>query len=202
MAETSVEAKRMAREAEEWAKKQKLLEMSEISLVLRSYDDIFSDFDPRPIERRSLSDDFLVELRHAVKEKKAGVIEVNFLIPLEQRKTDKEAKIKKRLKEHFRKHYEDTNKEIAHVRKKGVSLVVIGFALSIVGAFFVIPSESLVSGTWIQAAQRILTILIEPAAWFTIWTGFEEIFTTWKDMEPDLEFHHKMSKTEVNFTGY
>lgn len=202
MPEFNESSKKLARETEAWAEKQKLLQMSEISLVLHSYDDIFSDFDPRPMDRRSLSDDFLVEMQHAVKEKKAGVIEVNFLIPLEQRKTEKENIIKKRLKEHFRKHYELTNKEISMVRKRGAMLAAIGFGLAIVGAFFFVPNGPLAQGALAQAVQRILIVLIEPASWFTIWTGFEEIFTTWKDMEPDLEFHHKMSRTEINFTGY
>lgn len=202
MPEITESAKKLARETEAWAEKQKLLQMSEISLVPHSYDDIFSDFDPRPVDRRSLSDDFLVEMQHAVKEKKTGVIEVNFLIPLELRKTEKENVIRKRLKEYFRKHYELTNKEISLVRKRGVTLTVIGFTLAIVGAIFLVPEGVLATGVWTQLVQKILLVLIEPAAWFTIWTGFEEIFTTWREMQPDLEFHHKMSKTEINFTGY
>ena len=47
MADTSEYAKKIAKDAEEWASKQKFLQMSEISIVLESYDSIFSDFDPR-----------------------------------------------------------------------------------------------------------------------------------------------------------
>ena len=36
------------------SEKQKLLEISEISLLLDSYDDIFSDFDQRPYAQRAL----------------------------------------------------------------------------------------------------------------------------------------------------
>lgn len=42
---------------------EKILEMSEISIWLDNYDDIFSDFDPRPYSQRSLSDDFLAEAK-------------------------------------------------------------------------------------------------------------------------------------------
>ena len=34
-----------------------------ISIVLDSYDDLFSDFDPRPYRIRALSDDFLLECK-------------------------------------------------------------------------------------------------------------------------------------------
>ena len=96
MAEVIDPTKKIVHEAEEWAAKQKLLQMSEISLVLDSYDDIFSDFDPRTLDKRALSDDLMIEIRKATREKKSGVIEVNFLIPLEQQKAEKEAAIKKR----------------------------------------------------------------------------------------------------------
>ena len=33
-----------------------------VSLVLESYNDIFSDFDPRNYSERALSDDFLIEI--------------------------------------------------------------------------------------------------------------------------------------------
>src|SRR5690349_704077 len=40
-----------------------LLIKSELSIWLDTYDDIFSDFDPRPLNERALSDDFLSEAR-------------------------------------------------------------------------------------------------------------------------------------------
>ena len=43
--------------------KQKILEMSEISLILDTYDDMFSSFDPRPYSQRALSEDFLSEAK-------------------------------------------------------------------------------------------------------------------------------------------
>ncbi|MCX6804345.1 MAG: hypothetical protein NTY48_07325 [Candidatus Diapherotrites archaeon] len=193
--------KLIAREADDWIKKQKLLQMSEISLILDTYDDIFSDFDPRPLERRTLSDDFLIEMKNAAREKKDGVIELNFLIPSEQRNSDKEQKIHKRLREHFKKHYDQVQKEIYEVKKHGVRMSAIGFLIAIVGAMLVIPAEGNPLGI-LNAVQRIMLVLIEPAAWFLIWTGFDKIFTTWKEREPDLEFYRKMIKSELNFTGY
>lgn len=65
--------------------KEKLLKLSEICLILDTYDDIFSDFDPRPYDERGLSDDFLSEARKAVKKKPSETIELKFLIPANKR---------------------------------------------------------------------------------------------------------------------
>ena len=41
--------------------KQSLLKLGEISILLDSYDDIFSDFDPSHYSERTLFDDFIVQ---------------------------------------------------------------------------------------------------------------------------------------------
>jgi len=196
MVETTSSAKKLANEAVDWATKQKLLQLSEISLVLDTYDDIFSDFDPRSYDNRSLSDDFLVEIKRATREKKSGVIELNFLVPLEKRREDTEAKIRKRLRDYFKKHYELTKKEIDTIRSKGAIMICLGLILSVIAAVFVYPNESS------NILNNIILVLIEPAAWFTIWEGANRFFYTWKVMEPDLEFFRKMIKCEISFTAY
>jgi len=189
-------SKKIAREAEEWAAKQKLLQLSEVSLVLDTYDDIFSDFDPRTFDKRALSDDFLVEIKKATREKKSGIIELNFLIPLEKKKEETEAKIRKRLRDHFKRHYDLTKKEIDSVRGGGMLMVAVGLVLSIIAAVFVYPNESN------NIVNNIILVLIEPAAWFTIWEGANKVFDTWKELKPDLEFYRKMAKCEISFTAY
>ena len=89
--------------------KQELLAKSEISLILDTYDDIFSDFDPRPYEERALSDDFLLEAKKASRDKATGTIELIFMMPAGKRDTHKESLIKRRLRDHFRKHYISLN---------------------------------------------------------------------------------------------
>ena len=170
--------------------------MSEISLILDTYDDIFSDFDPRTLDKRALSDDFLIEIKRATKEKKFGVIELNFLIPLEQQKEAKEEMIKKRLHEHFRRHYELVKKEIDSVRHNGSLMIFVGLVLSILAAIFVYPNESH------NILKNIILVLIEPAAWFTVWEGANKVFDTWKEQLPELEFYKKMIKCEITFTAY
>lgn len=182
--------------------KQKLLQMSEISIVLRSYDDLFSDFDPRTYDRRGLSEDFLSEIRRAAREKRGGSFEVNFLIPTEQRKSATESIIRKRLHEYFGRHYELVKKEIQSMRKSGAIISGFGFILGIFATFLMVPVDCSSTMGVVELIYRLATVLIEPASWFTIWTGLDKIFTTWKHLEPDLIFYKKMSRSEISFTGY
>ncbi len=196
MVELSESARKMAKEAEEWAEKQKLLHMSEISIILESYDSIFSDFDPRTYAQRSLSVDFLTEIKRATRENKSGVIELNLLIPVEKKNDEVEAKVRKRLHEYFRKHYDITKREVDAVRSKGAIMIGVGLSLSMVAAVFVYPTGST------NILNNIILVLIEPAAWFTIWEGANKVFDTWRVLEPDLEFFRKMIKSEITFTRY
>ncbi len=191
-----------SKERESFNEKQKLLQMSEISIVLRSYDDLFSDFDPRTYDKRGLSDDFLAEIRRAAKEKRGGSVEVNFLIPTEQRKNETEQMVRKRLHEYFNRHHDLIKKEIFSMRKSGAIISGFGFILGILGAFLIIPTDYTSTIGIIEITHKLALVLIEPASWFTIWTGLDKIFTTWKHLEPDLEFYRKMSHSEINFTGY
>src|SRR3989344_8520573 len=81
-----------------------------ISLILDSYDDIFSDFDPRDYSEKSLSDDFLVECKKAAIDKN-DKLELRFLVPKQKRNLIEEVLIKKRLKEHFQKHFKEKKEE-------------------------------------------------------------------------------------------
>ena len=65
--------------------RKRLLQMSEISLWLDTYDDIFSDFDPRPYSQREMSEDFLKEISRRYLEGKHGRFEVHFTIPSSER---------------------------------------------------------------------------------------------------------------------
>ncbi len=170
----------------------RLLQMSEISLWLDTYDDIFSDFDPRPYSQRALSDDFLSEAKKASKEKTSGRIELIFLLPTEKRNTELEAIIRRRLHEHFRKHYNMLEEEVRKVRNNGI--------LTALGGFFLMLIASYVS--WKRADSlffNMLLILIEPAGWFITWFGLDQVFYTSKQKKPDVDFYGKMAKCDIEF---
>ena len=57
-----------------------------ISLILESYTDIFSDFDPRPYDQRTLSDDFLLECKKAVRRKNKTISDLNCFFSFQKSK--------------------------------------------------------------------------------------------------------------------
>src|SRR3989344_7409018 len=109
--------------------KQKLLKMSEISLWLDHYDDIFSDFDPRPYSQRALSIDFLDEVKRASKDKPLEALELKFLVPKDKREVSREFIIKKRLRDHFKKHIDLLSKEKKDTINQGAIFIALGTVL-------------------------------------------------------------------------
>ena len=174
--------------------KQTLLAQSEITLLLNSYDDIFSDFDPRPYSRRAVSDDFLAEAKRAARDKD-GHIELRFLIPQHQRKIDHETAIKLRLRAHFKHHNELEEIEMAKTKRNGWLMAIAGILMIIAATYLSSLESSLI---WIH----FLIILLEPGGWFTAWTGLDQLYYTAKEKKPDYDFYHKMTKANIFFTPY
>jgi hypothetical protein len=168
---------------------------SEISLWLDNYGDLFSDFDPRPYSNRSLSQDFLDELRRATRNIEAGEFHVKLLAPTALRKPADEVVIRKRLKDHFKKHFLVVKKEHQKLIRKGIILAVLGF-LFMLGATFVghYGKETLL--------VTFLTVILEPGGWFMMWYGMDQIFYFGKEKKPEYEFYEKMDKADIKFDSY
>src|SRR5580692_8730104 len=111
--------------------KKELLSKSELSIWLDDYDDVFSDFDSRPLTERSLSDDFLAEVRKMVREKPTGSVELKLLIPSDKQKKEIEAAVIKNLHTHFRHSAVTIQNEITSTRRRGIRFAIIGFLLMI-----------------------------------------------------------------------
>ena len=163
-----------------------------ISLILDNYDDIFSDFDPRPYTVRALSDDFLNECKKAIADK-GNQIELRFLLPKKERNKDDEQGIKKRLRHHFQKHYFEKHREIRKIRTNGILWFFLGAII-------------MSAGTFLYKMQgfffNFLFILAEPSGWFFFWEGLGKIFITSKTKLPDYIFYKKMSNAEIIFSDY
>jgi hypothetical protein len=174
--------------------RRELLKKGEVSLWIDNYDDIFSDFDPRPYSQRALSDDFLYEAKKMARSAKEGNMQLRFLAPRNLRKSQQEQLIKKRLHEHFEFHHRRILNETKGTVKSGVILALLGFALMAMAAYLAHEYDAF----WSIA----IIVLFEPAGWFTVWYGFEKIFYTAKERGADLEFYARMSKAEIVFDSY
>jgi hypothetical protein len=174
---------------------QELLRRSEISLILDTYEDIFSDFDPRPFSQRALSDDFLLAAKKASKELKTG-IQLKFMIPKFLRNSSEESLIKKRLRDHFRKHADEKKKEREGILKQGLYFAISGIVLMFIASIilFQTSERSIISS--------FLVVFLEPAGWFLFWEGLNLVIFESKEKKPDLDFYEKMARCEVEFIDY
>ncbi len=170
-----------------------------ISLVLDSYDNLFSDFDPRPYSEKGLSDDFLIECRKALRQRE-DITELRLLIPASKRHGQDEPVIKKRLKEHFRKHFILEQKEIGKIKKEGMVWFFIGSVILMISTFlyeYEGPINPILKFAW-----DFLVIISQPAGWFTMWEGLNKIFVYPQDHSPDYTFYKKMSEANIYFLNY
>jgi len=164
-----------------------------IALILDSYEDIFSDFDPRPFSQKALSDDFLSECRRASRDKQEMGLELRLFVPKNKRVASEEIMIKKRLKNHFQKHYLEKIEELNSVKKHGLLWLILG-------------ALALLLSTSIEKYQNFLIdflfIVSQPAGWFLMWSGLEEIFISSKTKKPEIDFYKKMASAKIIFYAY
>jgi len=175
--------------------KKELLDESEISIILDSYDDIFSDFDPRTYAIREISDDFIQEAKKAMKVKAPGKVELKFLVPARQRSFPDEAIVKKRIKEYAKHMLEQTSKEIKIIKKQAGWMILIGALVGVAATLI----DAYVISSILKSASLIL---LEPASWFLIWSGFDRFFFFTSAKQPDHEFYKRMNNMDISFTGY
>ncbi len=161
----------------------------EIPLILDSYEDIFSDFDPRNFSQKALSGDFLLECKKASVDKKK--IELKLFVPRKKRNLKEETKIKRRLKEHFKKHAKEKKTEIRKLRLEGIFWAVLGSVMMTISAFFFTTPRSFF--------QHLVAVLVQPAGWFFLWEGLAKILITPKEKMPDYFFYKKMANSEISF---
>ncbi len=165
---------------------------SSISLALDDYEDLFSDFDPRPYSERSLSEDFLYELRRASLNKEEKSLVLTMLLPKEKRNAANEKTILERLRSHFRRHHRLLAEKQQKRRRTGAWMIALGIVFMFVATYILD-----------ELKQNLLTafvvVLLEPAGWFTFWEGLSLIVFAAKEEEPELVFYRKMSGAKINF---
>lgn len=160
---------------------------TEIILQLDHYDDVFSDFDPRPLSKRALSTDFLEEIKRAIYDREDNGVDLALLIPSNLRNEENESVIIERLSAHFKRHFDIEKKEKQKVLKRGISMVVAGIIFMLIASFLVFE------GSEKTLLTSFLVVFLEPAAWFLLWEGMDQIIFNSKDIDPRLEFYRKMS---------
>ena len=163
-----------------------------ISIWLDTYDDIFSDFDPRPYRQRALSDDLLTEIRKLCHEKKTGIEEFHLLLPHALRNEEIELVIIKRLEEHFKVNHALYQRELIHARAKGGAFILAGIILILLASYISVKDSK-------QFYMHLLFVISEPAGWFSIWSGLDIFFFTSRQDKKELGFYSKLSQSQISF---
>ncbi|MFL5752226.1 MAG: hypothetical protein ACJ76F_02370 [Bacteroidia bacterium] len=164
----------------------------DISIWLDTYDDIFSDFDPRPLSDRNISDDFLYEVKKVASESDSFISELKLLLPEKNRDQKTESIITKRLHTFFLKkqaHYLNKRKE---ERRLNLLFVAAGTVLMTCAGLF----SSRQSGNWLM---HVLLVIVEPAGWFLVWTGMENLINTSRRERSEINFYSKLSHSRITF---
>ena len=168
-------------------------DIQEISIAIDSWDDIFSDFDPSPLEQRILSEDFLSELKKRYRETQRGNFIITIYAPMFLKDDLTERIVIKRLKQYFKLRHLSTRKEINDARRKGIIFVVFGILfLSVLTLIAFFKMLSLL-------AIELLGIILMPLGWFGIWEGFSRIIEPSPLIKQDLELFGKLTKAVFKF---
>ncbi|MBI4947533.1 MAG: hypothetical protein HY840_14165 [Bacteroidetes bacterium] len=165
-----------------------------ISIWIDTYDDIFSDFDPRSFSERNISDDFLNELRKVSHEDSFHINELRLLVPETSRNQESENIISKHLHAFFRKNAHAYQEQVKQLREKGFSFVLISVFLLIAASYISsLKSENIILHT--------LLVLLEPSGWFFIWRGLDHLISSSRDEAPELDFYNKIAKSKIAFVS-
>jgi len=167
----------------------------QISIWLDSYNDIFSDFDPRPYSGRILSDDFIAELKKVSREEEFNISELRLLLHEQNRKQEFEPTIIKRIHTYFHDGNSYLTSRMKKIRTRAILLSLGGMLLILLASYI----SALQSDKFYM---KVLFVLFEPSGWFFVWTGMDDLFFGSRKRKGDLDFLSKMTKTKIVFASF
>jgi hypothetical protein len=172
---------------------QRWQDLKEIAIVIDSWDDIFSDFDPRPLSERTVSGDFVDELKKRYRETRRGDFIIKIYAPLALKNEESERKVTQRLKRDFRLQYLQKIKVLRRIRIRGMVFILIGVSslsfLTLATYFKFLDSLIL----------EICGIILMPLGWFGFWEGLSKLIDTSPVFLQESSFFEKLSKATYQF---
>lgn len=168
-------------------------QLREISIILDVWDDIFSDFDPRPLDERALSEDFIAELRKRYTETASGDLLISFCAPKGLKDDKSEKMVVHRLRNYFVHRALQQSREIYDRKMRGVVFILVGVVFlssTTLVAYFDICST---------LAVKLLEILLVPLGWFGIWEGFSKIVNASPALAQEATLFRKLSIAKYQF---
>lgn len=175
--------------------RQEVKEQAIIKMWLDSYDDLFSDFDPRPYSRRAVSDDFIGQAKKVARDHLGNIDSLLLLLPESVRKQEHETAISRRLHSFFIHSCELIKADMKRIQKRA-------FSFLLAGVFFMLLAGYI---SYLEPPQfyvHIILVLFEPAGWFLFWTGLDHLFSDSGKTKKELNFFKQMSAAGIKFGAY
>lgn len=170
----------------------RLARSSQVGLSIDSYEDLFSDFDPRPYKEKQLSEDFLTELRRFFFDKNPDYLDLVFLIPKRARSATTEAVIKRRLHIFFHKRRRELEQSLRRTRKLGLLKVLVSVILMVFTGYLATRAGQIV---WLN----IIKVILEPASWFLFWTSLEQLLSARGRVAGELGYYNRLAECKIVF---
>lgn len=159
-------------------------DLNEIAIVIDSWDDVFSDFDPRPLSQRTLSEDFIEEMKRRYRETRTGEFSITIYLPDGLRNANSEKMVRQRLKKHFHHQALLEQKYLTQARLRGALYMVMGVCS--LGVLTLL----IYSKTLSELHTDLIGIILMPIGWFGIWEGFSKLV----DISPTAMFRKGLSE--------
>lgn len=166
----------------------------DLNIWIDAYDDLFSDFDPRPFMERVISDDFIVELNKLTSEHTEFIRTLRFQIPEKMRDLQQEKIIIERLQEHFKHEHLSFDAEVkANYRK--------GFVMALSGVVLLMGAVAVTSFANEKMWHNYLMVILQPAGWFLLWSGMDKIAFGGRQTKIKRDFYSILAKCKVEFVA-
>jgi hypothetical protein len=172
---------------------QRINDLREIAIVIDTWDDIFSDFDPRPLNERTLSGDFVDELKKRYLETPRGNMQIVIYAPDILKDEKSESMVTRRLKTHFKYVALEAKRDMVQIRSRGAIFLIIGF----------IALTTLALVTYTKFLTPMVVSIVEipfmPLGWFCMWEGFSRLLDTMPKQAQKEDLYDKLSKARYDF---
>ena len=171
----------------------KINELREVAIAIDTWDDVFSDFDPSPLSERTLSEDFIIELKQRYRETSRGDFIITICAPQSLNDKKSEKTVAKRLKRHFLHQALLRKKENIRTRIRGIIFVICGIG------FLTFLTLITYYKMFNDLVIDIISIVLMPLGWFGIWEGFSKIVDIKPAVMQDQMFCEKLAKAQYKF---
>jgi hypothetical protein len=166
----------------------------DLHIWIDDYDDLFSDFDPRPYTERTISDDFILELNKLTKEHQDFIHTLQFQIPEKLRDIKQEEIIIQRLHTDFKREYSTFSDDLKLNLTKGIIMTASGISLLLIAVMLTTVGTQ---KNW----HNYMLVVFQPAGWFLCWSGMDKMIFGGRQTKIKKEFYRRLSKCKIEFVS-